>query len=69
MDTEMSTKTKDEVMDKMRARYGRAGRDYRRRMIDEAVAHFWVSPQGGDPGAGRKSGAQKAAGGGGNTYF
>lgn len=36
----MSTKTKDEVIGKMRGRYGRAGREYRRKMIDEAVALF-----------------------------
>ena len=65
MDTEMSTKTKDEVMGKLRRRYARAGRGYRQQMIDEAVALFRVPPQGGDPrvgGEGEKGGDADRAG-------
>ena len=34
----MSTQTKNEVMNKLRRRYGTAGREHKRKLIDEAVA-------------------------------
>ena len=38
MDEDMSTQTKNEVMSKLRRRYWSAGREHKRKLIDEAVA-------------------------------
>lgn len=38
MDNSMSSETKDEVMSKLRRRYQSAGREHKRKLIDEAVA-------------------------------
>jgi hypothetical protein len=38
MENGMSTQTKNEVMNKLRRRYLSAGREHKRKLIDEAVA-------------------------------
>jgi len=38
MESAMSTQTKNEVMNKLRRRYGTAGREHKRKLLDEAVA-------------------------------
>jgi hypothetical protein len=40
MESGMSTRTKNEVMSKLRRRYLSAGREHKKKLIDEAVADF-----------------------------
>jgi hypothetical protein len=40
MESGMSTRTKNEVMSKLRRRYLIAGREHKKKLIDEAVADF-----------------------------
>ena len=40
MDTKMSQKTRNEVLEKLRSRYGRAGKEHKTKIINEVVALF-----------------------------
>lgn len=59
MDTQMSKKTNKEVMVKMRRQYERAGREYRVRLIDQAVELFGYHRKAAIRALGKKHGVKK----------
>jgi hypothetical protein len=57
MDTTMSKTTKNEVLEKLRRRYGTGGPEHRKKLIDQAVALIGYHRKIGDSRLGRSAGA------------